>query len=251
MYTARLIKRGVTAYPLPQLRQSHEVMKSCYLCGGILVIPTKEHIIAKSIFCPNSLDNPLILKACYKHNQEKRRDDEYSSLLVQATSETKDSAIAFEKSLSIMNKISTENRNTPGIGLIMGMKKNVRDLPYIKQNGILRKFNGGQLDIDSPRFINFFTNIAKGLLVISTEKIYNWQNFKFNVIFDHTDFAQIQNTMQPAFEYIVKNRQFAEKWEDVLFLAGINTLSPEGKTGSLFAISIFSSHLAIISIKEK
>lgn len=254
MPASRLIKRDTTVRPLPRLRPGHMVMKSCYLCGGTLVDPSREHVVAKSVFSPNSLENPLILKACLIHNQEKRRDDEYSSLLVQATSDTQDSADAFAKSLSIIEKKFRESgpvdEKTPGVGLVMGMRKNVRDLPYIRQNGILRKFDGGELDIDSPRFNNFFINIAKGLLVISTEKIYQWDNIKFKVLFDHTTYAQIPEKMKPVFDYVVLNSQFAEKWQEALFVAGVNSWSPEGKVGSLFAVTLFSSHVAVISVQE-
>ncbi len=255
MTVSRLIKRDDTVRPLPKLLPSHVVMKSCYLCGSALVDPSREHVVAKSVFSPNALENPLILKACLVHNQAKRKDDEYSSLLVQATSDTKDSAEAFAKSLSIIEKKFKESgpvdEKTPGVGLVMGMRKNVRDLPYIKQNGILRKFDGGELDIDSPRYNNFFINIAKGLLVMSTEKIYSWENFAFKVIFDHTIYAQIPETMKPAFDYVVLNSQFAEKWEDALFVAGINSWSQAGKIGSLFAVTIFSSHVALVSVQEQ
>lgn len=254
MTTPRLIKRDPTVRPLPRIRPSHMVMQSCYLCGSTLVNPSREHVVAKSIFSPNSLQDPLILKACLVHNQAKRSDDEYSSLLVQATSDTQDSAEAFAKSLSIIERKFKESgpvdEKTPGIGLVMGMRKNVRDLPYLKQNGILRRFDGGELDINSPRFNNFFINIAKGLLVTSTEKIYKWDSFKLKVIFDHTTYAQIPKTMKPAFDYVVLNSQFAEKWEKALFVAGVNAWSPEGKVGSLFAVTIFSSHVAVISVQE-
>lgn len=248
------IPRDPTQRPLPRLQSSHAAMNSCYLCGGPLVTPTREHVIAKSIFSPNSLDNPLILKACHIHNQQKRKDDEYSSLLVQATSVSTNSGAAFKKSLSVIEKIYLKSgpidNTTPNVGLIMGMRKNVRDLPFIKQDGVLKKFDGGELDIDCTRFNNFFINIAKGLLVISTQKIYNWENFKFRVIFDHTSYAQIPTIMKPAFDHVIKNCQFAERWNDVLFVAGINSWSSSGKLGSLFTVVIYNSHVAVISVQE-
>ncbi len=249
----RSIKTLPSAQPMSRRRPSSPLRKNCYLCGKKPTQPSKEHVVPRHIFSPNVIENPLILTACTACNQAKKENDEYAAVVLQGTTESPDSYEAFTKTLNSAKRalspvIVPRYLEKPGAGLVIALRKSMSDVPVLKRGGIYTRFDGGQVKLDVPRLNSAFINMAKGVIVNSSEQFYSWNNYSFRVQFDQADFPQIAHVMLGPFQFVCKNSQFAEKWEQALFVAGFNHIMESGNRSSMICFSFFDKFIVLVTM---
>lgn len=101
----------VVSMTLSRPSAKEAIRKVCYLHGGRLELPSKDHVIARQLFSPNSIENPLILTACTVCNQKKENDEAYATLYIQTASANETNSKATEAFKRTINNAKKQQRH--------------------------------------------------------------------------------------------------------------------------------------------
>ncbi|MEI6040515.1 MAG: hypothetical protein WCP93_04170 [Candidatus Berkelbacteria bacterium] len=233
-YQGNYFEKGITSIP-----KNHEILQKCYLCGDQSDLD-REHVIPKVIFRPNRPTNPIILKSCKRcNNNLKGKNEEYMVRAIQLTSFNEEAQKGFDKAINGFNK-------GQGLGIRGSLISKMQKGGLKTQEGVLLG-TVNLLNINAKRMNDLIINIAKGLLVAHSLKLYDWSKYNVRIRFDQTvqDMFLIND---PNFRDIINKSRFSQNWNGNFFYCG--DFIEDGNI-SIWTMIFYNSHIATVSFYKK
>lgn len=250
------IPRRTHKLNIERFPKNHELRKACYLCGlKFNGSPADaEHVLAKVLVQPMTLENPLVLSAHHKCNEIKARDEEYASPKLQASGKSQYGHRSFDYAMEkVKKKINAilgpdgQPINKPGVKLTRNFIESIKEVEAQSPSGI--KLGTRRVyPVDTERYRSFFTNIAKGFQVASTAKIYDWEKFEIKYMYTMDQLSDSKT--DDFYTSFINQTQFLEVWGDVFLIAGYSGFR-DGKVFGQWSLYIFNEHKAIVSFVER
>ncbi len=223
---------------IPRLVKDSDLLKTCYLCNSAPEDDIiREHIIPRTLFRPDNLEDPPILPACKGCNQQKSACEEHVSRFVRLLT---DKPAAERPSQRLFENAGLANRSVIAPVLDSWHYRSLRKMyPKIKtgvfpsESGVLTNRAYVQIDEeDIKRFGEFYVYLTKGLITLTTGRIHDWSKYEVKV---STSFEWQNDEVADSVKNIVAEFVFCDSWGsqsslgDCLMLAGINLESTDGK----------------------
>lgn len=249
-----ILNRTEAKQPLPRyLSKKTPIRTACYLCGATDRL-TKEHVIARTFFRPDSLEHQIILSACVRCNGKKEHDEDYTYIHFIATTDTPEADRPRDRHFKKIKELTTptillpEQPRVKGLGLFTRMRSTMKDIDMYSSSGIYLG-EGGQIPIDAKRMTSFYVDICKGLFVSALGSLVEWDDYTVKSQFDTFTYGKHWN--RDVYMFPINNAQYYEAWDANLLFAGFCQTSPTGKTYSMWSIAFYNEQLATVSFVQK
>ena len=241
---------------------------ACYLCGLKTEKEklTREHLVARTFFKPNTLQNPLILNACKQCNNTKGKTEEKVSTLFRlftdsasvkpATKRLLDSANMTKKLVYPNGRDSRQHRHIGGrqLELVIANIQSPQGLIKKRFFTLMSKLT----DSDVKAVHRLYIDIAKGLIVLATQQLYAWKNYSLSCEWSYPyDMAGHQKLFLNLLQTIMQSPDFKESWADVkgdpsLEISG--TLLPNNDdkiVDSVWFINFYGRQVGVVTLINK
>lgn len=238
--------------PNYSLQKEDGILSECYLqgdgdCEGGL---EREHVIPRVLFTPDANGDPIILRACHRHNKEKAKIDESAARLMQLTSGNGEHR-RYSRWLDYSRSNFQPHGNVkPGGRLLKEIMDSMAPRDITTPAGIVLHANQPSIRMKDNPVNELYITIAKGLTVRNTGKFFDWSKYEF-----HLDGAQtiehknriLDDAAHPIF-MAYRHRTFTREWPGVFSFFG-TSVEDGGNTGNYAAawgLVGYSTHAAVV-----
>ena len=240
----------------------------CYLCGlnaGKTNL-TREHLVARTFFKPNRLQNPLLLSACKQCNNTKSQNEERVSTIFRLFTDSAAAKPATKRLLDSANitksPIYPNNRNPRQHRHIENRQLEPIIANIESSQGLIKKrfltLGSRITDADVKAIQEFYIDIAKGLITLATQQLYSWDNYSMTCEWSYPyDMSGNQNLFLAFLQPIIESRRFEELWasvEDDPSLEVFATIFPNSSNkiiDSGLVINFYGRHVGVVTLINK
>ncbi|MBW3568701.1 hypothetical protein KY385_01065 [Candidatus Parcubacteria bacterium] len=128
------------------------------------------------------------------------------------------------------------------------LTENMTDVTIRSPSGIILG-EGGQIKIDSKKFSDFYSDIAKGLFVAASGSHKDWSEYTIHQQFDSFTYGKHWN--KDTYLLPFQHSDFREEWDRHLIFSGFVRTFPSGVSASMWSVAIYNEQLGIVVFRTK